>query len=207
MKSLIAICMLVLISTTVYLVVADRSQKAYTSDNLIRFHVIANSDSAADQHLKMLIRDRIIEATGNEFAKAKDLTAAENIAQNNLEKMRLIAAREIKTAGKDYPVRTEIGYFSFPTKSYGNYTLPAGNYQAVRVVIGEGKGANWWCVLFPPLCFVDISNYVTEDLAPREVMATTGASGATAVPKVEVRLKFLEVLGTSRHYLAETIKL
>ncbi|MBU7005601.1 stage II sporulation protein R [Phosphitispora fastidiosa] len=131
--------------------------EAYNQYNLIRFHVIANSDSERDQALKRKVRDLIVREMTSEFSKAKNLDDARKIAQGHLEEIESIAAEEVKAWGEDYPVNVQLGNFDFPVKSYGDLTLPAGNYEAVRVVIGHGQGANWWCVLFPPLCFIDVS--------------------------------------------------
>jgi stage II sporulation protein R len=135
-------------------------ETSYDPDNLIRLHVVANSDSAADQALKRKVRDEIVRRVAPDFTEAGNVEAARVIARANLKNIGEIAAAEIKAEGKDYPVDVALDKFSFPTKHYGPFVLPAGDYEAVRVVIGAGGGANWWCVLFPPLCFVDMSRAV-----------------------------------------------
>lgn len=132
--------------------------------SLIRLHVLANSDSAADQELKRKVRDEIIEAIAPEFLPSGDIDSARLTALNNLDRIELIASRVIKAEGMNYPVTAELGTFPFPTKHYGAFILPAGEYEAVRVVIGSGGGTNWWCVLFPPLCFVDMTRYAAIDM-------------------------------------------
>lgn len=136
---------------------------AYNQHNLIRFHVIANSDSDRDQALKRRVRDLVVQRMAPEFSKANNLNQARKIARTHLEEIKQIARKEVKQWGKDYPVSVQLGNFDFPVKTYGDLTLPAGNYEAVKVVIGEGQGANWWCVLFPPLCFVDVSKAMTPE--------------------------------------------
>lgn len=136
---------------------------AYNPNNLIRFHVIANSDSNSDQALKRRVRDLVVQRMTPEFSDAKNLNDARRIARLHLEEIKEIATKEVKLWGTDYPVSVELGKFDFPVKTYGELTLPAGNYEAVKVVIGEGQGANWWCVLFPPLCFVDVSKAMTPE--------------------------------------------
>lgn len=131
--------------------------QAYNQNNLIRFHVIANSDTPRDQALKRRVRDLIVQEMSPSFGKAKNIDEARKIARKNLTAIEEIARKEVRAWGKDYEVKAVLGRFSFPTKSYGNFTLPAGEYEAVRVIIGKGAGANWWCVLFPPMCFVDVS--------------------------------------------------
>src|SRR5665647_3795022 len=127
------------------------------SDQLIRFHVLANSDSEQDQKLKRAVRDAIIKDVSPRLAVSKSLDESRQILKKVRPDMESIGRSVVKMGGKDYSVRTEYGYFPFPTKSYGSLVLPAGDYEALRVVIGEGQGSNWWCVLFPPLCFIDIN--------------------------------------------------
>lgn len=127
---------------------------AYNPENLIRLHIIANSDSEADQALKRAVRDEIVKRTSGLFRGARDYSAAREVVQNNLRMIENIGQEKVYAAGFSYPVRAEFGRYPFPAKTYGSLMLPPGKYQAVRVVIGEGKGKNWWCVLFPPLCFL-----------------------------------------------------
>jgi stage II sporulation protein R len=131
---------------------------ASTPNKLIRFHVIANSDSDQDQALKRAVRDAILEKVSPKLASSHTLDESRQILQSVRSEMEDIGKSVVKSWGKDYTVRTEYGHFSFPTKSYGSLILPAGDYEALRVVIGKGSGSNWWCVLFPPLCFIDIEH-------------------------------------------------
>src|SRR5665647_1656302 len=134
----------------------NESELAPTSDQLIRFHVLANSDSEQDQKLKRAVRDAIIKDVSPRLAVSQSLDESRQILKQVRPDMESIGRSVVKMWGKDYSVRTEYGHSSFPTKSYGSLVLPAGDYEALRVVIGEGQGSNWWCVLFPPLCFIDI---------------------------------------------------
>lgn len=143
-------------------------QDKYNPHNLIRFHVIANSDGERDQAMKRKVRDLIVEHVTPEFAKARNLDEARIIADQHLAEIKTIAENEVKAWGADYQIQVMRGTFDFPVKTYGQLTLPAGSYEAVRVVIGQGQGANWWCVLFPPLCFVDVS----KSMAPAEDNST-----------------------------------
>jgi stage II sporulation protein R len=132
---------------------------ADAGSGLIRLHVIANSDSPADQAVKYQVRDAIVGAMGEKFSRAGNAQEARLIVEENLDCIRQLAVEKVRSAGRDYPVTVELGRFSFPARTYhgslADFTLPAGNYEAVRVILGRGAGANWWCVLFPPLCFVD----------------------------------------------------
>ncbi|TGE34040.1 stage II sporulation protein R [Desulfosporosinus sp. Sb-LF] len=131
---------------------------ASTPDQLIRFHVLANSDNEQDQALKRAVRDAILKEVSPRLAVSRSLSESRQLLKQVRPDMEDIGRSVVKAWGKDYSVHTEYGHFSFPTKSYGTLVLPAGDYEALRVVIGEGQGSNWWCVLFPPLCFVDIDH-------------------------------------------------
>jgi stage II sporulation protein R len=189
------------------------------SGDLIRFHVIANSDTLQDQQLKREVRDAVLNEVGSRFEKAGTVEEARQLVMDNLTEIKAAAQKEILRNGKDYPVEVQLGNFSFPAKTYGNFSLPAGDYEAVRVVIGEGKGENWWCVLFPPLCFVDISNSVSREPevtevsknmdAPeeREVIADRHVPEAedeekASAPVIQIKFKLLELFDRSRSFLA-----
>ena len=133
------------------------------SESVFRLHVIANSDSKEDQDLKYKVRDSILEYI-NELAvdcSSKDEVIA--LATEKQEALHDIAKKVIEENGYDYDVNISIGNFEFPTKTYGDISFPAGNYDALRVEIGEAGGQNWWCVMFPPLCFVDVTSGVVPD--------------------------------------------
>ena len=133
------------------------------SNSVFRLHVIANSDSDEDQTLKYKVRDKVLEYM-NEIAK--DCTSKEeviNLAYEYQDEFKQIAENVIKENGYDYDVNIKIGNFEFPTKYYGDISLPAGYYDALRIEIGKAEGQNWWCVMFPPLCFVDVTSGVVPD--------------------------------------------
>lgn len=133
-------------------------------DSVFRLHVIANSDSEEDQNLKYIVRDKVLEyinsISGNESSKEDVI----KLANENIDKIQEIAENTIRENGYNYEVKLNIGNFAFPTKTYGDISFPAGYYDALKIEIGEAKGQNWWCVMFPPLCFVDVtSGVVPED--------------------------------------------
>jgi len=132
-----------------------RADAAYNTHNLIRLHVVANSDQDKDQEVKLEVRDAILNASGSLFA-GKTLDDAVLAVKDNLPLFKRIAENVLAASGYDYPVGVEYGAFAFPERTYGPLVLPAGNYQALRVVLGTGEGANWWCILFPPLCYLDV---------------------------------------------------
>lgn len=134
------------------------------SNNVFRLHVIANSDSREDQDLKYKVRDKLIEYMKSLTTNINTKEEVIEIANNHILDFESIAKEVITKNGFDYDVKVEIGNFSFPTKQYGDISFPAGFYDALKVEIGNAKGQNWWCVMFPPLCFVD----VTSGIVPEE---------------------------------------
>jgi stage II sporulation protein R len=136
--------------------IGSRETAAIDPASLIRFHVIANSDSQEDQLLKYAVRDEILKQVAPRLAQSSSLEESRAILNEMQGELVAIANRVVRSWGKDYPVTYFYGRDTFPTKSYGNIVLPAGEYEAVKIKIGKAAGANWWCVLFPPLCFVNV---------------------------------------------------
>lgn len=118
----------------------------------LRLHIIANSDSEADQNLKLKVRNAVLESTGELFAEVSGKSEAVAAAKYSADDIKAIAEEVIFSEGFDYPVQVEIKEMWFETKSYEGFTLPAGDYDAVRIIIGNGEGKNWWCVMYPALC-------------------------------------------------------
>ena len=133
------------------------------SDSVFRLHIIANSDSSADQELKLKVREMMIEYMNTLTSNSSDKKDVISMVNNHLDSFKEIALNTIKENGYNYDVNIEIGNFHFPTKSYGDISFPAGNYDALKIEIGDAIGQNWWCVLFPPLCFVNSSTGVVPD--------------------------------------------
>lgn len=184
----------VLISATAY----TNAVCSDISDSVFRLHVIANSDSSEDQNLKYLVRDNVLEymnkITNNITSKEEII----KIISNNLDSFRNIAQNTVYENGYNYEVTAEIGNFDFPTKSYGDVSFPAGYYDALRIKIGNAEGKNWWCVMFPPLCFIDVSSGVVPDdskeileseLTDEEYKLVTGSEKET-----KFKFKIVEVL-------------
>ena len=133
------------------------------SNSVFRLHVIANSDSKEDQELKYKVRDKVLEYM-NLISNCTSKEDVINLAKTHQEEFKNIAQNVIKENGYNYNVNIYIGKYDFPTKTYGDISFPAGNYDCLRIEIGESQGQNWWCVMFPPLCFVDVtSGIVPED--------------------------------------------
>jgi len=135
---------------------ADASQTTI-ANKLIRFHVIANSDIPEDQALKLKVKDEVLSYIYPKLKDSKSLEESRKILEENTEVIKEIAKKVIKEKGYNYSVNAMLSHENFPVKSYGNITLPEGNYEAYRIIIGSGEGKNWWCVMFPPLCFTDIT--------------------------------------------------
>ena len=141
-------------------------------DEVLRLHIIANSDSEEDQSLKYDLRDHMLSDFSDIFSGCENLDEAKAAADENLEEMRQSAQEFIWQQGYDYTVQCELTDCYFTTRCYGNYTLPAGDYTAVRLIIGEGKGKNWWCVMLPPLCLPAAGEFFT-DAQSREIENTS----------------------------------
>ena len=149
----------VLISTQIY---AENVQNEI-ADNVIRFHVVANSDSYTCLALKEHVRDGVLNRFGGLVCPTADIEESREILTENLVEIAEFAGRLIHHEGYDYPVLAVMDQVFFPTKTYGDISFPAGVYEAVRIVIGTGSGNNWWCVMFPPLCYVDVATPAPDD--------------------------------------------
>jgi len=126
-------------------------------NNAIRLRILANSNSETDQEIKRMVRDRVNEQITEWVSDLTNLEDARTIIVENLDELQEIAYEVLEEEGINQTIDIEFSEVAFPTKLYGNLLYPAGTYEAVLITIGEGKGANWWCVLFPPLCFLDFS--------------------------------------------------
>lgn len=124
-------------------------------ENIVRLHVVADSDEPDAQALKLKVRDSVTTYTAELLENSESAEESYKILQANIDGIQKVAEERARAEGCDLPVTATIGEFDFPVKSYGDISLPTGNYNAVKVTIGSGEGQNWWCVLFPPLCFVD----------------------------------------------------
>ena len=159
-KMVIILTFLLFIYTSICAISYAQNISTNIASSVFRLHVIANSDSKEDQDLKYKVRDNLLKYMNK---ICKDCTSKEeaiSLVEKNKDIFKQIALDTIRNEGFSYNVNINIGNFEFPTKNYGDISLPAGLYDALRVEIGEAKGQNWWCVMFPPLCFVDISSGV-----------------------------------------------
>ena len=143
---------------------AAGSQSALAGQ-VVRLHVIANSDSDADQALKLQVRDAVLSAAAPLLEGVSDQSQAEQVLSAHLQELADAGAAVVAYEGYSYPVAVSLEDCWFPTREYEDFALPAGTYRALRVVIGAGEGRNWWCVVFPPLCLASVSETVEETAA------------------------------------------
>lgn len=184
-----------------YIYINTDRELADVTDKLVRLHVIANSDSIEDQELKRKVRDEVIEQMSPKFEGLKDVNQVKQVIADNIILIENIAAGVVEGNQKSYGAKALVGNYDFPTKIYGNLTLPAGNYQALKIVLGNGEGQNWWCVMFPPLCFIDIAHGVVpeqtmeqlkESLNEDEYKLLTAARTDEDLP-VKLKFKIVEI--------------
>lgn len=168
------------------------------SDNVIRFHVLANSDSDEDQQLKIYVKDKVLEKYRDDLILNESVEDAKNFFTENLEDIENYAQNLVYSKGYDYNVTCVLEKVQFPTKEYNDIKLPAGEYQAFRILIGEHEGKNFWCVLYPPLCYVDAVDSVEfskaktkleNSLSEDEFLLVSNQSSNT----VSVKFKIVEL--------------
>ncbi len=180
-------------------------------DKIIRLHVVANSDSPEDQQLKLQVRDEVIRRMNERFEGIEDIDEVKSIIGKSLEEIEAVSKRTIVEKGKFYNVKAAFTTTDFPTKTYGSLTLPAGEYQALNIVIGEGEGKNWWCVMFPPLCFIDVAHGVVPEKTMKELESQLTkeeyrlliSTGKTEDIPVKLRFKILELAKSMNLKLAK----
>ena len=166
------------------------------SAKVLRFHVIAKSDSADDQRRKLLVRDAVGEWMSLKLSDAKDKAECEEIIEQNKDQIRTIAQQVLAEDGEAEPVQVRLADVEFPDKVYGDYEFPAGTYRALQIIIGEGEGHNWWCVLYPNLCFSAEGYDVTGDGAKEELSQVLSPSEYKTIlkeHKYKLGFKYLKI--------------
>ena len=182
----------------------DRSQAAL-ADQVIRLHVLANSDSEADQALKLKVRDRVLETASDYFVPGATLEETRAVLTEHLADLAAAGEDQVAQEGYRYPVTVSLeDNYWFPTKQYTDFALPAGEYTALRVVIGEGGGQNWWCVVFPPLCLGAVSETaaqtaLSDGFTQDQVSLITGEDEGYVV-----KFKAIELWEEFQHWLSGT---
>lgn len=183
-KCVICLTLVIIMGFLLFFTYAGAAENEH--DGIIRLHVIANSDTAGDQALKLKVRDAVIEYMGNQ----KDLDSIEDtrdFLENSRPQIRKIADGIIASEGYDYSSDVSMGVRYIPEKTYGDITFPAGNYEALNITLGEGSGENWWCVLFPPMCLLDEGTESADELSDE-------ASELAENQRLMLRWKTLELL-------------
>ena len=165
-------------------------------NNVVRLHILADSDCDADQRVKLLVRDALLESGAEIFSGIASVDTASASLAKEKDKLINIAENVLNENGLDYGVTINLEREYYTTRTYENYTLPAGEYLSLKVVLGKGEGHNWWCVMFPPLCLPAAS-------ASADIDAVLGAEGAKIIqsnPKYEMRFKIVEVFETVKNW-------
>lgn len=179
-------------------VIADRQR---LNEELIRLHVVANSDSAEDQNLKLLVRDAVITNLRHALADVQDTEQAKEYLQENLPKLQELANKTLDAAGSAQRAVITLCREGFPTRQYDTFSLPAGIYEALRVTIGDGAGKNWWCVVFPSLCVPQTAQGFSDTASGAGFPAAL--SGAlTGEEPYQIRFYLLDKLGELEKFLA-----
>lgn len=202
MKKNIYSMFFVLFLLLIYVIICANSYSTAVSSNIassvVRLHVIANSDSDEDQQLKYIVRNHILEYM-NTLLDTENVPSREDtleIISNNLDNFKYIAQDTVYELGYDYLVNVELGNFPFPTKNYGDISLPTGYYDALRITIGKAEGQNWWCVMFPPLCFIDVSSGIVPEESKTTLENNLSEEEYELIsedtPEVEVKFKIVE---------------
>lgn len=166
---------------------------------VLRLHVLANSNSTEDQQLKLKVRDAVLTEGEKTIGKITSKAQAQEKIRECLPSLQKAAEEEIKKNGSNYSVKIEIGKSYFPTKTYENITMPAGVYDAVRVLIGSAEGKNWWCVMFPNLCLPAAQGSAKAE----DVFSTDEIKLLKSKPKYEIRFWIIEKYENIKQRLLE----
>lgn len=164
------------------------------ANEIIRFHVIANSNTDEDQALKLKVRDEVIEFVSNSLKESKDLDESRQFIIDNKSNIEDIAKSVIIENGYSYNITSTLSRENFPDKIYGDVVFPQGEYEAYRILIGEAKGENWWCVMFPPLCFVDGTKEAIDSTKALEKLEYNDKKGKAENNKVKFKFKLFQML-------------
>jgi stage II sporulation protein R len=168
-KHLIRLGVILILSVSIFATLAllpvsegDSGEARQLQEGVVRFHVIAKSDQTVDQELKLDVRDAVLDYLRPSLEGVEDQQGAAAVIQDKLPEIEQVAVKTLRSQGCSDPVEAYFGIFDFPVRVYGPLTFPEGKYQSLRIVLGEGEGKNWWCCLFPPLCYVDLTSSAQE---------------------------------------------
>lgn len=196
----------------VYLYVCAHSYVSAVSEDLsnsvFRLHILANSNSDEDQSLKLKVRDSLLSYMNNICSNCSTKEDAIEVAGSHIDEFKRIAQKTISDNGYDYDVNIKIGNFYFPTKYYGDISLPSSYYDALRVEIGNAEGQNWWCVMFPSLCFIDVSSGIVDDNAKENLRKNMSEESYNIVSESEdlsfdIKFKIIELFANNDFFTAK----
>ena len=191
----ISFCMVIatgILTWNIFLNLETKSTVSVLSHSAIRFHILANSDSVSDQALKMRVKESVVNYIYEKTGDFKTVDEAKNFILNNDKTIKSIATKAIADNGYDYTVSSTFGFSDFPVKTYGDVIFPKGTYTSYTIKIGNGKGHNWWCVLYPPLCFVDVSTGVLPDNSKKKLRDSLSDTQYHTVTKYNFKFKYLK---------------
>lgn len=194
----ISFCMVIAIFATgiltwnIFLNLETKSTVSVLSHSAIRFHILANSDSVSDQALKMRVKESVVNYIYEKTGDFKTVDEAKNFILNNDKTIKSMTTKAIADNGYDYTVSSSFGFSDFPVKTYGDVIFPKGTYTSYTIKIGNGKGHNWWCVLYPPLCFVDVSTGVLPDNSKKKLRDSLSDTQYHTVTKYNFKFKYLK---------------
>lgn len=195
----LVICAMITASVWVGVLITQGQQ---LKENLIRFHVVANSDAPEDQAVKLQVRDAVLESIREDLQKVADVEEAKAYLQENLPKIEAVANRTLEAAGFSDTAVVKLCREAFDTRNYDTFSLPAGVYEALRITIGEGAGHNWWCVAFPDLCQGATTREFTQTAAQAGLPEDLTETLASPQPR-HIRFYLLDVLGQVQNYFFE----
>jgi len=189
--SISAVLLIILISFSYCLSIQNSLAK-----KVLRLHILANSNSAFDQELKLKVRDEVVNYLTPLLRTSSDLSETKDIISKNISSINNIA-QEVVSKCSNYKTSISLATSKFPTKQYGNISFPAGDYEALKITIGEGAGNNWWCVMFPPLCFTNSSAGVFDESSEEKLQASLSDEEYYMInnykkPDVKIKFKLLE---------------
>lgn len=190
MKKSVTIAILTGIFTAFTVICTVNNTEQLISDGVIRLHVIAHNDTQEEQALKLKVRDRILKEGKKIYGEETQKENIRSLTAANLQRFKRVAMEEVTKNGYNHEVKVSFGKSEFPSRVYGDMCLPAGTYEALLVEIGSAEGHNWWCVMFPPLCFV---NETCEDVSPETknlMIETIGEDACEMISGKKPKIKF-----------------
>ena len=201
MKLFVKSVCIAFVLTVLYSVIPFQAECTNISNEVFRLHILASSDSDYDQNVKLSVRDKVLEYTESLFQNAKSKEDAEQVISQNLPAITEVAQNEVYRSGSNDKVKAEITNMYFTTRHYDSYTLPSGMYDALRITIGEGKGHNWWCVMYPSLCIYSEEN---RDEKAKEVF-DDAQYDIVKNEKYEYKFKIVEIFEKCSNFLSTVL--